>query len=144
MASLIARGQAALALRQKAAAAPEGTVTYHRVSDGATVDLTGKCWIGRTPFRVEDRAAGQVLRGDQVRQAVDKSRLVWSDRDYLLAAADLAVASVAFTPAAGDWFEEVLASGTKVYKVFPYASEPEWRYSDPQHTVLRVHTKLRA
>lgn len=144
MASLIARGQAALAARQKEAAAPEGAVTYHRAADGLTCDLTGKCWLGRTPFRVEDRAAGQTLRGDKAQQAGDKTRLVWSDRDYLLAAADLVIAAAAFLPAVGDWFEEVLASGTKVYKVFPYASEPEWRYSDPQHTVLRVHTKLRA
>lgn len=129
MAGLIERGRAALVNRQQQAAAPAGPVIYHRNSDGATVDLTGKAWIGQTKFRVNDLDGG--------------TRLIWSDRDYLIPAADLAVDGVAFLPSKHDWVEETLPApeGNQRFEVLPYNDEPEWRYADPQRTILRVHTK---
>jgi hypothetical protein len=128
--SQLSRGQAALVARLQRAGRTPGTLTYVRASAaGETVDLTGKAWVGRQMYRVSD-ATGQ-------------SRVVWSDRDYLVPAADLAVAGTPFEPARGDYFVEVLPApgGTQRFEVLPIADEPEARYSDPQRTTHRIHTK---
>lgn len=129
MAGLIERGRAALITRQQAAAAPSGPLVFTRAADGETVTLTGKAWVGRTRFRVSDRDAG--------------SRLIWSDRDYLVPCADLVILGGRYTPVTGDWFEETLPGpeGAQRFEVRPYADEPEVRYADPQRTIHRVHTK---
>ncbi|WP_439624072.1 hypothetical protein [Gemmata sp.] len=128
--SQLSRGQAALVARLRAAGKTAGALTYVRASAaGETVDLTGKAWVGRTMYRVSD--------------ATQQSRVIWSDRDYLIPAADLALAGVPFEPARGDYFVEVLPApgGTQRFEVLPFNDEPEFRYSDPQRTTLRVHTK---
>lgn len=128
--SLLARGQAALAARLKVAGATSGTLTYVRLA-GGSVDVTGKAWVGQTMYRVSDSTA--------------QARVVWSDRDYLILAVDLAltVGGTPFEPARGDYFVEVLPApgGTQRFEVMPYNDEPESRYSDPQRTTLRIHTK---
>lgn len=136
---LLERGREALIRRQQQAAAPSGAVVYHRASDGLTCDLTGLAWVGRTAFRVADSPAGTRLGEEQQ----GGSRVQWSDRDYLVPAADLVISGVPIVPAAGDWFEEVLPApeGTQRFEVLPFNGEPEARYSDPQRTVWRVHTK---
>ena len=150
MPSLFARGQEMLMAKLAVAAAPVGAVTYHRASTGETCDLTGKVWVGRTPFRVDDRTKdrgqgrGRNTLGTVPEARDGKTRLIWSDRDYLLKAADLVIGGVAVTPEEGDWFTEAVADGTKRFKVLPYADEPCWRFSDPQRTELRVHTKASA
>lgn len=149
MPSLLSRGQAALMARLAESAAPDGAVTYYRpeANGGGSCVLTGKCWVGRTKFQVADRTGEAVSGRSKIRTAAPpadgKTRFVWSDRDYLLKAADLVIGGTAVTPQVGDRFEEVLADGTtKVFKVMPYSDEPHYRYSDPQRTEFRIHTKL--
>lgn len=126
--SRLTTGQQALIARQRAGASPTGPLVYYRAETEETVTLTGKAWVGRTPFRVQDEGG---------------SRLVWSDRDYMIPVEDLAIDGTRFQPAEGDWLEETLASPEGVVKwvVRPYNNEPEWRFSDPGETVYRVHTK---
>lgn len=119
-------GQAALAARQQAAAAPAGPVVYHRAAGGAVV-LTGRAWVGRTKFTRRDAAGG--------------TRVAWSDRDYLFPAAALAAAGVPVRPARGDRVVETLPEGVRVFEVSPFEDEPEWVWSDPQRTLYRVHCK---
>lgn len=130
MAGLIEKGRQALVARQQKAAAPAGPLVYTRASDGATVDLTGLAWVGRTAFPVSD--------GEE-----SESRTIWTDRDYLVPAAALQVGGVPFTPARHDYLTEShpAPEGPQRYEVLPYGKEPEWRYADPQRTVLRVHVK---
>ena len=115
-------------LRDEAPAA--GTLTYLRSADEPLIDLTGKAWVGRTAFRVGGPGDGQ-------------TRLLWSDRDYLLAVTDLTLPDgTPLVPRRGDRFEETLTSGVlTVYEVMSYADEPEWRYADPLKKMFRVHTK---
>jgi hypothetical protein len=64
-------------------------------------------------------------------------------RDYLISAADLVLDGEQAEPAAGDRIEELLPDGTTAaYEVMsPDAAEPPWRWSDPYHGTLRIHTK---
>jgi hypothetical protein len=111
-------------------AAPAGTLLYVRAADEKPITLTGKAWVGQYRFRVADVSTGQ-------------TRLIWSDRDYLVPVADLALSDgTPVVPRRGDRFEETSAAGVReVYEVKPYADEPEWRYADPLRKMFRVHTK---
>ena len=122
--SRLARGQAALIARLQASAAPEGPVTYTRAA-GGTVDLTGKCWVGRTAFR-------RLPTGSE-----GEASVVWGDRDYLVPAAELGG-----EPARGDRFTEAISGVDVTFEVMtPDVGEPEWRYSDAGRTVYRIHTQ---
>lgn len=103
---------------QLAAAA---SVTYARGVTTATVTAV----VGRTVF------ASNVEGG---------ARVEFGDRDYLITVADLVAANAAWTePAIGDRITD--ADGKIFEVVTPDTGEPAWRYSDPQHTVWRIHTK---
>ena len=54
-------------------------------------------------------------------------------RDFVFRAADLAV-----EPRRGDRVEW----GGRKWEVWGAGGEPAWRWSDPQHAALRVHTKI--
>ena len=56
---------------------------------------------------------------------------------------DLVIAGVRVVPGRDDWFEETLPGpeGVQTFVVAPFNNEPEYRYSDPQRTVFRVHCK---
>jgi hypothetical protein len=148
MPSLLSRGQSALLARLAESAAPDGVVTYYRpdTNGGGSCVLTGLVWVGKTKFPVSDRTGEAVGSRSKIRTATPpadgKTRFVWSDRDYLLKAADLVIDGSAVLPQVGDWFEEVFGDEATRVRVMPYESEPHYRYSDPQRTELRVHTKL--
>lgn len=103
---------------QTAAAA---SVTYARGAETATVTAV----VGRTVFASNAEGAARVEFGD---------------RDYLILAADLVAANANWTkPAIGD---RITDSEGRVFEVVtPDTGEPAWRYSDPQHTTWRIHTK---
>lgn len=129
--SLIQAGMEALVARQKVAATTTNTITYVRKSVAGPVNLTGKAWVGRTVFSrlPKDPGGGSV---------------VWGDRDYLIAVADLAQGGVPFEPERGDRIEETIA-GTKVtFEVLAPLAEPEKRYSDATRLLWRIHTKQQA
>lgn len=102
------------------AAAPEGAVTYVRGAE--RIDLTGKAWVGRTVFSRTGKDGG--------------ANIIFGDRDYLIPVADLP-----FEPDKGDWIEETIGGAVVIFNVLPPSGEPAKRYSDPQRTRWRVHTK---
>ncbi len=101
------------------------SVAYSR--EGLSVTLTA--WIGRTVFR-QDMANGT---GGQV---------VFGDRDYLFPVASLVLDGVAVEPRQGDRITQTVGGLARTFEVLtPETGDPAARYSDPQKTVWRVHTK---
>jgi hypothetical protein len=98
-------------------------VTYRRGAEAVEVDAT----IGRSLFEAPD-AYGVVV--------------VTESRDFLIAAADLVLGGEPALPAAGDRVEELQDGNILTYEVMAPGTEPAWRYSDPYHRTLRIHTKL--
>lgn len=125
---LLERGQAALISRQKKAGATAATLLYQRKAGGAAIDLTGLMWRGDT--RVFRNPAGP-----------DSPTVVYAERDYLVAVADLAVGAVPFEPVRGDRISEVVGDVTTVYEVLPAFGDEEARYSDQGRTLWRIHAK---
>lgn len=99
-------------------------VVYRRGVQQTSVQAT----IGRTLLKLEDGYGGV--------------RMEWTDRDFLIQAADLVLGSSVATPARGDQIRESVGLNTSVYEVMAYGGEPPWRFSDPFGTVLRIHTKF--
>lgn len=92
------------------------TVTYARGVERVTV----RAVVGRTVFA--SNAAGE-------------ARVEFGERDYLIRAADLAFGE----PARGD--EIIDADGVTWALMTPEAGGPAWRWSDPEQTTWRIHTK---
>lgn len=103
------------------------TIIYHFDSINS-IELVKKCWTGRQMFRIVDG---------------DVSRIEWSDRDYMIPVAELLNGGILTLPARGHWIEQVfpLPKGNERYKLQAPESEPVWRYSNPQNTIYRIHTK---
>lgn len=91
-------------------------VVYIRGSDSVTVKAT----IGRTRYETND---DQTVRVD------------FTDRDFLILAADLVLGGVNVTPKPGDRVRETHGAQTLVFEVI------DWRYSDPYRQTLRIATK---
>lgn len=122
MANLFQRMGEFLTRQLTRGASPAGRVVYVRKVGGAEIDLTGLCWVGRTPTS---------------RLPADASpALVYTVRDYLVP-----VAALHGPPERGDRFEEDLA-GTEpqIWEVVSVLDQPEWVYADPGQNVYRVHT----
>lgn len=118
---LLDRGQAALNRRQKQAAGR--VVTYSRGTEAVTLTA----WIGSTAYtRTTDDPGASV---------------VWSDRDYLFAAADLRIGGRQVTPEKDDRITEVVDGAEVVFEVSTAPGEPPYRFSDQTRTTYRVHTK---
>jgi hypothetical protein len=98
------------------------TVTYVR----GGVALEWAATVGRTVFDETD-AFGSVHRLES--------------RDYLGRAEDLVIGGEIFEPAAGDQIKEQIGTSVAVYEVMSPGGEPPFRYSDPDHITVRVHTK---
>lgn len=119
---LMQRGAEALIRRMKASAGV--SVTYRR--GGASAALTP--WVGRTQFAREPTEPGGAA-------------VVWGDRDYLLAVADLTAAGFGL-PQIGDRLTETIAGTEMTFEVVtPDTGEPEWRYSDQTRLIYRLHVK---
>jgi hypothetical protein len=97
-------------------------VRYRRGEDSIEVAAT----VGKTVFEIDD-GYGAIER--------------FESRDFLIAAADLALSGEYFEPQAGDIIAETVGQQTLVYEVLAPGKEPCWRYSDPYRRTLRVHTK---
>lgn len=92
-------------------------VTYVRGVDSVVVRAT----IGRTEFKTDD--------GESV-------RIEFTDRDFLILAADLALAGNPMLPERGDKIRETGETLIHVFEVM------DWRFSDPYRQTLRIETKL--
>lgn len=99
------------------------TVTYARGVEQVTLTAV----VGRTAFASNEQGAARVEFGD---------------RDYLIAVADLVIGGRAVEPADGDTVTD--ADGQRFEVKRPGTGEPAWRYSDPQRTTYRLHTKRTA
>lgn len=110
-----------LAEQMQAAGSPEGTITFVR---GATrIDLTGKAWATAGAARRNPGEAGPAVE--------------WSDRDYMIPAADLP----GIEPRKGDRIEETIGGVVTKFDAAPANGEPAARFSDDERTLWRVHTK---
>ncbi len=98
-------------------------IVYRRRADEVTVPAT----IGRTLLKLDDGYGGV--------------RMEWTDRDFLIHAADLVLAGNAVLPERGDVIRETQGSQTFLYEVMAPGNEPPWRWSDVFRKVLRIHTK---
>lgn len=97
-------------------------VVYQRGTDTVTVNAV----VGRTLLKLSDDYGGVTMQ--------------WTDRDFLIAAEDLVLGEKTL-PQRGDQIRETREGKTLVYEVLAPGSEPEWRWSDPNHMLLRIHTK---
>lgn len=109
-------------LKDKLHAAASRSITYTRGAN--SVALTAV--IGRTPFRVQSSGPGGA-----------RSQITWSERDYLIAAAELILGGSLTTPQKGDQITD--SDGT--FELVSINAEPCYRNSDPYGIQLRCHTK---
>jgi hypothetical protein len=98
-------------------------VTYCRGEASVEVSAT----VGETVFRINDAYGAEVRH---VR------------RDFLILADDLVLGGGKTLPERGDRVREAVGGKVYVHEVMgPGGNEPDWRYSDPYRTTLRIHTK---
>jgi hypothetical protein len=98
-------------------------VVYRR----GAVEVTVQATIGRTLLKLDDGYGGV--------------RMEWTDRDFLIHAADLVLGTATALPERGDTIRETQGDKTLVYEVMAPGKEPAWRWSDVYRKVLRIHTK---
>jgi hypothetical protein len=98
-------------------------IVYVRGSDQVAVTAI----IGRTLMKIED-GYGAI-------------HMQWTDRDFLIAPDELILAGLQVLPERGDTIHETLNGIVYIYEVNAPGAEPPWRWSDPHHTLLRIHTK---
>lgn len=99
------------------------SVVYRRGTDEVAVQAT----IGRTLLKLDDGYGGV--------------RMEWTDRDFMIHAADLVLNGNAVLPERGDLIHETQGDKTFVYEVMAPGKEPAWRWSDVFRKVLRIHAK---
>ena len=92
-----------------------------------TAQVAVRATIGRTLFKLDDGLGGV--------------RMEWTDRDFLIPAAQVVLAGEAVLPERGDLIREPQGSQVFVYEVMAPGREPAWRWSDVSRTLLRIHTK---
>jgi hypothetical protein len=98
-------------------------LVYRRGAQQVAMQAT----VGRTLLKLDD-GFGSV-------------RMEWTDRDFLIHAADLVLGGSATLPERGDVIRETQGTTTFVYEVMAPGKEPPWRWSDVFRKVLRIHTK---
>lgn len=116
-------GEALARLAAQLAAHAARTVRYER--GGRSVQLPATC--GKKLLKL-DAGGGRI-------------EMRWTDMDFCLPAASLAIAGEAITPEEGDLIHVDFGAGTEIYEVAPYGPEPHWRWCDHVRAMLRVHTK---
>ena len=98
-------------------------VVYRR----GALQVAVQAMVGRTLLKLDDGYGGV--------------RMEWTDRDFLIQAADLVLGSTPTLPERGDLIRETQGAKTFVYEVMAPGKEPPWRWSDVFRKVLRIHTK---
>lgn len=119
MSTLLERGLAMAARAMPAAAG--GRILYQ--GDGDQVELAAT--FGRSAFQVDD--------------GTESVRIDYSDRDFLVAAADLVLNGGLAEPKRGQKITDLATGDT--YEVAAPGRERPWRYCDPFETMIRIHAK---
>lgn len=102
------------------------SVTYTRGAASVTLTVT----LGRKLLKVGDDLGGL--------------RMVMTDRDYIIVAADLVLSGSLTTPAKGDTITDAGDPDgvSRTWEVLsPGGDEAPWNWSDPYRILIRVHTK---
>lgn len=121
MPDMLATGLAWLTGQLKANASQ--TVTYTRGNLGVDVQAT----FGKKLLKLDDGFGG--------------IRMEWTDIDFLIPAADLSFDGLSILPSRGDLIFVTVGYQVQTYQVFPYGTDPAWRWSDPGQTMMRIHAK---
>lgn len=95
-------------------------VVYRRGAQTVTV----RAVVGTTLLKMSDEYGG--------------IRMEYTDRDYLIRSADLIIGGEVVTPDEGDIIEDARDGH---YQLMTIPGEPSWRWSDPNHHMLRIHAK---
>ena len=123
MTDLLKSGSAWLSGQMKAHAA--STVTYKRGANSVSIAATK----GRSEFEIVGGELADLVRADL--------------SDWIVDADELILASVTVEPQIGDLVEETTGTVKRTYEVMaPAPRTAPWRYSDPYHERLRIHSKL--
>lgn len=101
-------------------------VTYARGTGTGAIEVTVSAILGASDFERTDSNGVQS---------------VTETRDFIIAAADLAVGGVPIVPQAGDMITQTTPTGTADFRVLSVGGSTPWRWSDPQQRLRRVHTK---
>jgi hypothetical protein len=121
--NLLATGAAFLAAQLIENASVE--VVYARGPDTVTL----RAATGKQLLRLDDGGGGV--------------RMEWTDADFIFTGADLVLAGERITPERGDMiYVDQPYGDTLIYEVASYGSEPHMKWSDPNQTIARVHTKI--
>jgi hypothetical protein len=62
-------------------------------------------------------------------------------QDFIIQTVDLELGGALITPEPGDQISVTQGSQTFVYEIMAERDEPCWRWSDPYHNAMRIHTK---
>lgn len=105
-------------------AAAGGEIVYQRGEDRVWLEAT---W-GRTEFQVD---------------TADGVQIEYSDRDFIVAAADLVLSGIRITPQRGDRITLVGEDQTdkQVFEVLAPGSAQPYRLCDPEGVMLRLYGK---
>jgi hypothetical protein len=97
---------------------------YARGDDEVNV----KAVIGSKLLKVDDGMGGLKIQ--------------WTDLDFLIPVADLALPYLGpILPQREDMVHLIMPYEVQSFQVYPFGSEPEWRYCDPYQHMYRIHTK---
>lgn len=118
---LLDDGAAALIERKKEADGRE--VTYNR----GAVSITLTAWLGNTLFARNTDEPG--------------ASVVWGERDYLFAVADLIIGGAVVAPLKDDRITEVIDGQPVTFEVSTPTGEPPARFLDLTRQMWLVHTK---
>lgn len=78
----------------------------------------------------------------QFEQSDDEGQTISATaRDFIVSASDLVLDGQAVTPAVGDQIVEIAGGVTRVSEVLELPNGETWRYADPHHYMMRIHTK---
>lgn len=67
-------------------------------------------------------------------------RVVYTDKDFIVAAEDLILDGQRILPERGDKITETIGDKTITWAVAAPGNEPEWRWCDPYQVMIRIHT----
>ena len=92
---------------------------------------------GGSEITVTATAALQDYEATDTRGAVETVR----SRDYVIEAADLAIAGSPIEPRSGDRIKETIAGTVEVFQAMPLGNRPVAEHTDASHTAWLIHTK---